>query len=107
MNYYRAVLAKVGRGKVQQSMRFFMVPGMQHGPGTRGAENFDFDALALLTRWREEGVAPDELIVTHYRNGVAVGKRLACQYPQVAYYDGSGNTEDPASYHCRRSGAGH
>lgn len=107
VNYYRAVLAKLGRHKVQQSMRFFMIPGAQHGPGTRGPENFEFDALALLTRWREEGVAPDELIVTHYRDGMAVGKRLVCQYPLIAYYNGSGDSEDPASFHCARSGSEH
>jgi feruloyl esterase len=107
VNYYRAVLAKVGRQKTQQDMRFFMVPGLQHGAGTRGAENFDFDALALLTRWREEGVAPDQLIVTHYRNGASLGQRLVCQYPLIAYYNGNGSTEDPASFHCARSGAGH
>jgi feruloyl esterase len=82
-------------------MRFFMVPGMGHGPGTGGAENFDFDALSLIERWKESGAVPDQLIVGHYKNGTTVGSRLVCQYPRVAYYRGSGSPEDPASFECR------
>ncbi len=105
VDYYKAVLAKVGARKVRASMRFFMVPGLGHGLGRNGAENFDADPLAILVNWKEHGIVPDQLIVTHYRNGMEVGKRLVCQYPLIAYYNGSGNTEDPSSYHCRRSGA--
>ena len=36
-----------------------------------------------------------------FKNGKEVGKRLVCQYPQVAMYKGSGNTEDPASFMCK------
>ena len=101
MNYYKAVVAKVGARNVRKSMRFFMVPGMEHGPGTNGAENFNFDALALLTEWKENGTVPDQLIVSHYRDGMAAGKRLVCQYPQIALYNGSGNPEEPASFSCK------
>ena len=105
VNYYKAVVAKVGAKKVKKSMRFFMVPGMEHGPGTNGAENFNFDALALLTQWKENGIVPDELIVTHYKDGTEAGKRLVCQYPKIAFYKGSANPEDPASFDCRASGS--
>ena len=101
INYYHAVVAKVGAKKARESMRFFMVPGMQHGPGTGGSENFNFDALRLLTDWKENGTVPDQLIVTHYKSGGEVGKRLVCQYPQIAIYKGSGNTENPSSYSCK------
>ena len=40
INYYNAVVKKLGAKTVKESMRFFMVPGMGHGPGTNGAENF-------------------------------------------------------------------
>jgi feruloyl esterase len=78
-----------------------MVPAMGHGPGTNGVENINFNALDTIEEWKKTGKAPDTLIVTHYKNGMEVGKRLVCQYPQVAMYRGSGNTEDPASYQCR------
>jgi feruloyl esterase len=101
INYYHAVVAKLGEKKVKESMRFFMVPGMQHGPGTNGPDNFNFDALSLLADWKENGKVPDQLIVNHYKDGNLVGKRLVCQYPQIATYKGSGNTEDPSSFTCK------
>jgi feruloyl esterase len=101
INYYKNVLAKVGARTTKESMRFFMVPAMSHGPGTNGAENINFDALSVVEQWRQAGKAPDQLIVSHYKNGMEVGKRLVCQYPQVAMYKGSGNAEEPGSYACR------
>jgi feruloyl esterase len=101
VNYYKEVVGKVGAKTVQQSMRFFMVPGMGHGVGTTGPENFSFDALAMVESWKQTGKAPEELIVNHYKNGMEVGKRLVCQYPKIAIYKGSGNTEDPASFSCK------
>ena len=101
INYYNAVVKKLGAKTVKASMRFFMVPGMGHGPGTNGAENFNFDALGLIEQWKENGVAPDQLIVSHFKDGKEIGKRLVCQYPQVAVYKGSGSAEDPASYSCK------
>jgi feruloyl esterase len=100
INYYNAVVRKLGAQKVKESMRFFMVPGMGHGPGTNGAENFNFDALALIEQWKETGKAPDQLIVSHFKDGKDLGTRLVCQYPHVAIYKG-GNAEDSASYTCK------
>lgn len=101
INYYNAVVKKLGARTVRESMRFFMVPGMGHGPGTTGAENFNFDALRLIEQWKENGKAPDQLIVSHFKDGKEVGTRLVCQYPQVAIYKGSGSPEDSASYNCK------
>ena len=101
VNYYNRVVATVGEKLVREHMRFFMVPGMGHGPGTTGAHNFTFDALTLIEEWKEKSKAPDQLIVAHYADGKEVGKRLVCQYPQIAHYKGNGNTEDPASFDCK------
>ena len=102
INYFNRVVATVGERQARESMRFFMVPGMGHGPGTAGPENFDFDALSLIEQWKEHGVAPDQLIVGHYKDGKRAGGRLVCQYPRVAFYKGGGlDTEDPASFECR------
>jgi feruloyl esterase len=101
VNYYKAVVAKTGAKLTRESMRFFMVPGMGHGGGTTGAENFNVDTLALIEQWKQTGQAPNQLIMAHYKDGKEVGRRLVCQYPQIAFYKGSGNTEDPASYECR------
>jgi feruloyl esterase len=102
INYFNRVVATVGERQTRESLRFFMVPGMGHGPGTGGAENFDFDALSLIEQWKENAVVPDQLIVRHYKEGKRVGSRLVCQYPRVAFYKGNGfDPEDPSSFDCR------
>jgi tannase/feruloyl esterase len=101
INYYNAVVKKLGTKTLKDSMRFFMVPGMGHGPGTNGAENFNFDALALIEQWKEHGTAPDQLVVEHYKDGKRIGTRLVCQFPQVAMYKGTGDAENSASYSCK------
>ena len=101
INYYNRVVATIGERATRENMRFFMVPGMGHGPGTTGVHNFNFDALTLIEDWKEKGIVPDQLIVTHFADGKEVGKRLVCQYPQIARYKGTGDTENPASFECR------
>jgi len=101
INYYNAVVEKTGARQTRDSMRFFMVPGMGHGPGTTGDENVNYDALAIIEQWKQTGKAPEELIFDHYKNGMQVGKRLVCQYPKAPAYKGSGNTADPASFVCK------
>jgi feruloyl esterase len=100
INYFNRVVATVGERQTRESMRFFMVPGMGHGPGTQGAENFDFDALGLIEQWKEKGAVPDQLVVGHFKDGKRVGARLVCQYPRIAFYKG-GDAENPASFECR------
>jgi len=101
INYYNAVVKKLGPKAVKESMRFFMVPAMGHGPGTTGTENFNFDALGLIEQWKEQGKPPDQLIVEHYKDGKRIGTRLVCQYPMVAMYQGSGDAENSSSYSCK------
>ena len=101
VNYYKNVVATTGSKATQDSMRFFMVPGMAHGAATTGAENFNYDPLAIVEQWKQTGKAPETLVFDHYKNGMKVGQRLACQYPKVATYKGSGNAEDPASFVCK------
>jgi feruloyl esterase len=101
INYYKNVVSKTGSKPVQENMRFFMVPGMGHGPGTTGEENFNYNALEVIEQWKQTGKAPEQLLFDHYKNGMQVGKRLVCQYPKVPTYKGSGNTEDPASFTCK------
>jgi feruloyl esterase len=102
VDYYKEVVAKTGAQATRESMRFFMVPGMTHGVGTTGAENFNVDTLALIEQWRQTGKAPGQLVMDHYKDGKQVGRRLVCQYPAIARYKGSGNPEDPTSFECKR-----
>lgn len=101
VNYYNRVVAAVGERAARESMRFYMVPGMGHGPGTTGPINFNFDALSLIEQWKERGQVPDRLVVAMFKEGKEVGTRLVCQYPQVAFYKGTGPATDAANFDCR------
>jgi tannase/feruloyl esterase len=103
INYYESVVdAMGGLTKVQNSMRLFMVPGMNHCGGGDGP--FDFDSIAALEQWVEKGKVPDRIVAAHFPPGPRTAKpdrtRPLCPYPQVAEYRGSGSTDDAANFSC-------
>jgi len=78
--------------------RLFMVPGMSHCGGGRSLD--DFDALAALLRWVEQGQAPASFTA---RGRAFPGvERSICAYPAVARYDGKGAA---SSFVCAMPGA--
>ncbi|KAH9917042.1 feruloyl esterase-like protein [Fomitopsis serialis] len=101
--------------------RLFMVPGMEHCYGGDGANAFgsvqqadsnmpplnhepEYDVLAAMVQWVEEGIAPSSLNAVHYKdndvkNGIDAIRPL-CQYPESLYYTGS-DQMDPGSYTCK------
>ena len=54
-----------------------------------------------LERWREAGIAPDQLLASHVTDTRVDMTRPLCPYPQVATYKGAGSTNDAASFACR------
>lgn len=101
IDYYKKVEGKLGPVAMKNGVRLFMVPGMGHCPGNNGEDNLGFDAQQIIEQWKETGKTPDQLIVTRYKNGIEVGKRLACSYPQSAIYRGRGSADDPANFVCK------
>ena len=115
IDYYTSVVSKMGAKKSGSFTRLFMVPGMQHCGGGSGPNSFgqfgvphgdpQYDIDAALERWVEQGVAPEEIIATKYKNdsdpkaGI-VRTRPLCAYPLVAHYNGSGSTDDAANFTC-------
>jgi feruloyl esterase len=57
--------------------------------------------MAVLERWREEGVAPSQIVATHVSNGQVAMTRPLCPYPQVAVYKGKGSTNDADNFSCK------
>jgi feruloyl esterase len=96
VDYYRSVVAEMGN--VDSSYRLFMVPGMQHCGGGNGPNQFH--ALAALERWRESGIAPDQIPAAHVTNNRVDITRPLCPYPRVAHYKGAGSTNDAANFTC-------
>lgn len=127
VDYYNEVRRFLGHGtapaprpasyaRIQAFYRLFMVPGMGHCGGGPGANVFGnyidspvvdarHDVLMALDRWVEKGVAPREIIATHYvDNNPARGvqfQRPLCPYPQVAHYNGHSAPSAASSFTCR------
>jgi feruloyl esterase len=96
IDYYNKVVDAIGAQKARDSVRLFMVPGMTHCED-RG----EFDMVRELEKWIQTKKAPDQIIGSRVWDGKVAGTRLLCQYPQVATYKGSGNTDDAANYTCK------
>lgn len=115
IDYYESVQAFLSKypngrmpskGEVADFYRLFLVPGMSHCGGGLGPNNFgsgapvakndpERDLMTALDRWVEKGVAPDHFIGT--------GKNMTrplCPYPKTAKYQGSGDTNNAASFSC-------
>ena len=72
---------------------------MMHCGGGDGPNQFD--PMAVLERWREGNVAPDQIVATHATRGAVDMSRPLCPYPQVAKYKGEGSTTDAANFACK------
>ena len=116
INYYNAVIAKMGAKQAGEFVDLYMIPGMQHCGGGPGVTDFGGDGPApnadaghnltlALEKWVEDKQAPHEIIATKYKqdgnpaSGV-LRTRPICPYPQVAKYKGSGSTDDAANFTC-------
>jgi feruloyl esterase len=99
VNYYASVTAALGGPqKTQDFLRLFMVPGMGHCQGGPGPNTFD--SLTALEQWRENGVAPVEMVASHSTKGVMDATRPLCPVPQAAIYKGTGDPNDAANFTC-------
>jgi feruloyl esterase len=120
IDFYHRLGEKFGGSVKQQDfVRLFMAPGVMHCGGGPGPNAFDAanggarrppsetardDLFAAMTHWVEEGVAPTQVIATKYvedtpARGIAMQRPL-CAYPQKAWYQGSGDSNDAASFIC-------
>jgi feruloyl esterase len=101
--FYEQLTALLGVAKVQDSARFFTVPGMQHCQGGIGPDRFD--TLTALEAWVEQG-KPPEVIAASTRPEAVVQHRLPlCPYPLQGRYRGTGDIMAFASWSCKPPGA--
>ena len=109
VRYYESVVDTLGEDAVDDGVRLFLVPGMDHCAGGEGA--FAIDWLTALEAWAETGDAPDVLPAARPAVGGPPGApsngeqrvftRPACAWPAVGTYDGSGDPDDASSFECR------
>jgi tannase/feruloyl esterase len=83
---------------LQENVRLFMVPGMQHCGGGPGPNTFD--TLTALENWVERGEAPDVIIASHSTASTVDRTMPLCKFPEQARYSGHGDVNDAANWSC-------
>ena len=100
LDYYKDVASTTFAGDIDTARdhtRLFMAPGMAHCRGGPGPN--DWDKLAPLVDWVENGNVPDFVVATHSTDGVVDNERPVCAYPEQAVYIGpSGGQNDPSNW---------
>jgi feruloyl esterase len=99
VEYYEKLITVLGQTQVNDSIRLYMVPAMGHCGGGEGPNQFD--VLTPLEKWREQGMAPKEIIASQITNGSVSRTRPLCPYPQSAQFKGSGDTDQAENFVCR------
>jgi feruloyl esterase len=100
VEYHDAVVATLGRDRVSNNYRLFMVPGMAHCRGGEGTDRFDM--MSALENWVEKGTAPDRISASRApATGRPLRTRPLCPYPLTARYNGSGSIDDERNFTCR------
>jgi feruloyl esterase len=100
INYYSQATKVAGGGSQSDWIRLFLMPGVAHCGGGVGPDQADF--LGAMERWREQGVAPDQITASRNtgRSGRTPMTRPLCPFPQVATYKGTGSTDEASSFVC-------
>ena len=101
LDYFDAVVEETFAGDIGaagDSLRLFMMPGVQHcffGPGPDLWERFE-----PAKKWVEKGEAPDRIIAIKKPFDVVTNERPLCPFPQTAVYTGpEAGRNDPQHWH--------
>jgi pimeloyl-ACP methyl ester carboxylesterase len=108
LDFYEAVIDKMGRGSVDRFARLFVIPQANHGLAASTAEidgqgraversplPTSFERFALLVDWVENGAAPPTTVTL-----TGAGRTMPlCSYPLFPKYTGGLATES-GSYSC-------
>ena len=103
VDYYNKLAGTLGKDRVDASVRLYMVPGYGHCGGGDGPNQFDM--LAALERWREQGGAPREVLASKVQGDAVSRTRPLCPYPTVAKYQGAGSIDRAESFACSMPGS--
>ncbi len=97
VNFFEALVQDIGIRRAQRGVRLFMAPGMAHCAGGSGPSSIDY--LAAIDQWVETGRAPEQLIASN-PPGQPTRTRPLCPHPQIAKYQGTGNTDEARNFVC-------
>lgn len=91
----QAVIARMGQEQADRFLRYFEVPGLAHGGGRFAPQ---WESLAALDAWVENGTPPDGAIVTDGTQGETRGRtRPLCRFPTWPKFTGAGEASEAAN----------
>ncbi|MGZ5866158.1 MAG: tannase/feruloyl esterase family alpha/beta hydrolase [Xanthobacteraceae bacterium] len=107
INYYKAVVSKMGQKNVERFARLYVTPGVNHaGTGVSGTDGSPVprgvDLLGVLDDWVVRGKAPNELVQVAQSPTTpfaTIASRPMCRYPTYPHYR-SGPPSQAASFFC-------
>jgi feruloyl esterase len=109
IDYYKSVVAKMGQNRVDQFLRFYVTPGVNHpGNGVMSdgkAVPAKIDMLGVLDTWVDTGKAPDTLTQVSQQDQApfkTISSRPMCRYPFSPRYGGEGDPSQAASFACAK-----
>ena len=111
IDYYNAVVARLGQSAVDQSVRLYVSPGSTHTGNSRSVTNQTpvptmVDLLDPLDAWAANGQAPADALTQTVKAAVppfaTQASRPMCRYPNYPRHNG-GDRLQAASYTCTPS----
>ena len=109
IDYYDSVVAKMGRDRADQFIRFYVTPGVNHpGNGVMRdgkAVPARVDLLGALDAWIDVGKAPDTLMQVSQQEETpfkTIASRPMCRYPLSPRYNSHGDPSQAASFTCAK-----
>ncbi|WP_431283210.1 tannase/feruloyl esterase family alpha/beta hydrolase [Humitalea sp. 24SJ18S-53] len=94
---FEAIVARMGSAATDGFLRYFAIPGLAHGGGRFAPQ---WESLAALDAWRENGTPPDAAIITDGTSSTTRGRtRPLCRLPTWPQYR-SGDPNQAASFAC-------
>jgi len=111
INYFQAVMTKLGKNTVDASARLYISPGSTHtGHGVSVLDGAAIptmvDLLDPLDRWVSDGISPADALIQMVKESrppfAFKAARPMCSYPNYPHYVG-GDRSAAESYACRDS----
>jgi feruloyl esterase len=98
VDWYKRVVGEMGQERVEEFMRFWLVPGFGHGSSVF---QMRWNSLDALVEWVENGNPPEGLITTDAAPATAGRTRPLCEYPSFPVLNEGANELDRAdSFSC-------
>jgi hypothetical protein len=109
IDYYKSVVARMGQDRVDQFVRFYVTPGVNHpGNGVMRdgkAVPAKVDLLGVLDAWVDSGNAPGNPMQVSQQEQApfkTIASRPMCRYPLSPRYDGDGDPSEAGSFNCAK-----